>query len=72
MKSELKKMINSLISSKSLKNVKISSLSNGETGSIYDILEESDDSEEEDPELNTSIERIEFDCYGLFISSPLT
>ncbi|KAM9951450.1 hypothetical protein ACTFIT_002129 [Dictyostelium discoideum] len=66
MKSELKKMINSLISSKSLKNVKISSLSNGETGSIYDILEESDDSEEEDPELNTSIERIEFDCYGLF------
>ncbi|KAM9971162.1 hypothetical protein ACTFIW_011136 [Dictyostelium discoideum] len=89
MKSELKKMINSLISSKSLKNVKISSLSNGETQGIDDILEESDDSEEEDPdinikeineskenisnyfkplfsELNTSIERIEFDCYGLF------
>ncbi|KAM9979510.1 hypothetical protein ACTFIY_008745 [Dictyostelium cf. discoideum] len=85
MKSELNQMINSFIKSKSLKNLKITSINSTKDSAIkYDhtscdesnthtfinninkIIESFSNSFKPlFSELNTSIERIEFDCFGL-------
>ncbi|KAM9971129.1 hypothetical protein ACTFIW_011103 [Dictyostelium discoideum] len=83
MKSELNQMINSIITSKSLKNLKILSISTKEDPIDYDAYYDEGDlqtfiNQINEPkesfsncfkplfsELNTSIERIEFDCVGL-------
>ncbi|EAL60393.1 hypothetical protein DDB_G0271418 [Dictyostelium discoideum AX4] len=83
MKSELNQMINSFITSKSLKNLKITSISTKEDPIDYDAYYDEGDlqtfmNQINEPkesfsncfkplfsELNTSIERIEFDCCGL-------
>ncbi|KAM9979513.1 hypothetical protein ACTFIY_008750 [Dictyostelium cf. discoideum] len=83
MKSELNQMINSFITSKSLKNLKITSISTKDDPIDYDAYYDEGDlqtfinkiNETKESfsncfkplfsELNTSIERIEFDCCGL-------